>query len=176
MGIDWEAELAFRKLRRSITVALILQYFDPVKAIIIQTDVSEFAIVGILNQYDVFGVLRSDTFYSQKCSPAEQNYDTYDQELLAIVETLKLWWHYPKGANYRVLIRPNHKNLNYFQISKVLSRRQVRRSEIFLAYIFVLEQPGGIKIPAHGPSRPPNYKIDYERFVVHRLETIQVEP
>ena len=44
---------------------------------------------GHPQQYDVFGVLRPVNFYSRKCSPAEQNYDTYDRELLAIVETLK---------------------------------------------------------------------------------------
>jgi hypothetical protein len=88
---EWsrEAELAFRKLKRTFTEAPILLHFDPAKPIILQTNASGFATAGILIQYDVFGVLRPVNFYSRKCSPAEQNYDTYDQELLAIVETLK---------------------------------------------------------------------------------------
>jgi hypothetical protein len=85
---EWtrDAELPFRKLKRAFTEAPILQNFDPRKLIILQTDASGFAIAGILNQYDGFGTLRPVNFYSRECSPAEQNYDTYDRELLAIVE------------------------------------------------------------------------------------------
>jgi hypothetical protein len=86
-----QAEVAFRKLKRTLTKAPILQHFDPAKPIILQTDPSGFAITGILNQYDGFGVLRPVNFYSRMCSSAKQNYDTYVRELLAIVETLKHW-------------------------------------------------------------------------------------
>jgi len=101
---EWarEAELEFRKLKWTITEALILQHFNPAKPIILQTDASGFAIAGILNQYFEFGVLRPVNFYSRKCSPAEQNYDTYDQELLAIMDTLHRWRHYLEDANYKV--------------------------------------------------------------------------
>jgi hypothetical protein len=175
---EWtrEAELAFRKLKRTFTEAPILQHFDPAKPIILQTDASGFAIAGILNQYDVFGVLRPVNFYSRKCSPAEQNYDTYDRELLAIVETLKQWRHYLEGANYKVLIRCDHKNLEYFQTSKVLSRRQARWSEVLSAYDFVIEHLEGSKNPADGPSRRPDYEIGYERPVARLLATVSVEP
>jgi hypothetical protein len=175
---EWtrEAELAFRKLKRTFTEAPILQHFDPAKPIILQTDASGFAIAGILNQYDVFGVLRPVNFYSRKCSPAEQNYDTYDRELLAIVETLKQWWHYLEGANHKVLIRCDHKNLEYFQTSKVLSRRQARWSEVLSAYDFVIEHLEGSKNPADGPSRRPDYEIGYERPVARLLATVSVEP
>jgi hypothetical protein len=88
---DWtrEAELSFGTLKRIFTEAPILQHFNPAKPIILQTDPSAFAISGILNQDNVFGVLRPVNFYSRKGSPAEQNYDTYDRELLSIVEPLK---------------------------------------------------------------------------------------
>ena len=72
---EWEwtrdAALAFRKLKKAFTVAPIFQHFDPQKPIILQTDASGFAIAGILNQYDGFGILRPVNFYSRKCSPAE---------------------------------------------------------------------------------------------------------
>jgi len=122
----WEAELAFWKLKRTFPKAPIPQHFGPAKPIVRQTDASGFAIAGILNQYHVFGVIRGVNINSRKRSPAEQNYDTYDREILAIVETLKLWHHYLGGANYKVLIRCDHKHLEYFQTSKVLSRRQGR--------------------------------------------------
>jgi len=168
--------LAFRKLKRTFTEAPILQHFDPAKPIILQTDTSGFAIAGILNQYDVFGVLRPVNFYSRKCSPAEQKYKTYDWELLAIVETLKQWRHYVEGANYKVLIWCDHKNLEYFQTSKVLSRTQARWSEILSAYDFIIEHLEDTKNPSDGPSRRPDYEIGYERPVAQLLATMPVEP
>jgi hypothetical protein len=84
-----QAELAFRNLKKTFTEPPILQHFDPAQLIILQTDASGFAITGIPNQYEVFGVLRLVNFFSRECSSAEQNYDTYDRELLPIVEILK---------------------------------------------------------------------------------------
>jgi hypothetical protein len=55
---------------RAFTEAPILQHFDAEKPITLQTDASGFAIAGILNQFDGFGVLRPTSFYLWKCSPA----------------------------------------------------------------------------------------------------------
>jgi hypothetical protein len=164
--VKWEwtrqAELAFWKLKKTFTKAPILQHFDPAKPIILQTDASGFAIAAIFNQYGGFGVLRPDNFYSRKCSAAEQNYDTYDRQRLAIVDTLKQWRHYLKGVNHKVLIQCDYKNLEYFQTSKVQARRQARWSEDLSAYDFVMEHLEGSKNPADGPSRRPDYEIGYE--------------
>jgi hypothetical protein len=174
--VKWEwtrdAELVFRKLKRAFTDAPILNHFDPAKPIILQTDASGFAIAGILNQYDGFGILRPVNFYSRKCTGAEQNYDTYDRELLAIVETMKQWRHYLEGANHKVLIQCDHKNLEYFQTSKVLSRRQARWAEILSSYDFVIEHLEGKKNPADGPSRRPDYEIGYENMTAKLLATL----
>jgi hypothetical protein len=56
--------LAFRKLKKAFSDALILQHFDLAKPIILQTDTSGFAIAGILNQFNVFGILRPVNYYS----------------------------------------------------------------------------------------------------------------
>jgi hypothetical protein len=95
----WQAEVACQMLKRILTNAAILQHFDHAKPIILQTDVSGFATSGILNQYDDFVVLRPVNCYTLHFSSAEHNYDTYDRELLAIVETLKQLQYYLKGAN-----------------------------------------------------------------------------
>jgi hypothetical protein len=161
----WQAELALRKLKRTFTEAPILQHFDKAKPRIIQMVVRAFMIVGVLNQYDAFGVLRWVNFYLRKCSSDEQNYDTYDREQLAIVETLKQWGHYLESAKHKVFIQCDHKNLEYFQTSKVLPRRQARWSEVLSAYDLVIEHLEGSKNPADGPSRRPDYEIGYERPV-----------
>jgi hypothetical protein len=99
-----KAELTFRKLKKAFTEAPIHQHFVPAKPIILQTDASGFAFAGILNQYDGFGILCPVNLYSRKCSPTEQNYDMYNRELLAIMETLRQWPHYLEGAHHKILI------------------------------------------------------------------------
>jgi len=76
-------------LKSALTDAPILNHFNPAKPIIMKTDGSGFAMAGIRNQYDGFGIKRRVNFYSRKCTGVEQNYDTYNRELLAIVETMK---------------------------------------------------------------------------------------
>jgi len=95
---------------------------------------------------------------------------------MAIVETLKQWRHYLEGANYKILIRCDQKNLEYFQTSKVLSRSQARWSEILSVYDFVIEHLEGSKNPADGPSRRPDYEIGYEMPVTLLMATVSVEP
>jgi len=174
--LKWEwtrdAELAFRKLKRAFTDAPILNHFDPAKLIILPTDGSGFAIAGILNQYDGFAILGPVNFYSRKCTVAEQNYNPYNRELLAIVETLKQWRHYLEGANHKVLIQCDHKNLEYFETSKVLSRRQASWAEILSSYDFIIEHLEGKKNPADGPSRRRDYEIGYEHMTAKLLATI----
>jgi hypothetical protein len=164
----WEytagADIAIQKVKRAFTEAPIFQHFDAEKPITLQTDASGFAIAGILNQFDGFGVLRPTSFYSRKCTPAEQTYDdTYDCELLAIVASMKQWRHHLEGARYKILIQCDHKNLVYFQTTKVLSRRQARWAAILSAYDFTIEHLDGTKNPADGPFRRPDYEEGYER-------------
>ena len=174
--LKWEwtrdAEFAFRKLKRAFPNAQIFNHFDPAKPIIRQTDASGFAIAGILNQYDGFGILRPVNFYSRKCTGAKQNYNPYYRALLAIVETMKQWHHYLEGANHNVLIQCNHKNLEYFQMSKVLSWGQARWAGILSLYDFVIEHLEGKQNPADGPSRRPDYEISYENTMAKLLATL----
>jgi len=171
---EWtrEAELAFGKLKKAFPVAPILQHFNQQELIILQTDASGFALAVILNQYDVFRILHPDNFDSRKSSPGKQNYDTYDPELLAIIETMKHWSHDLEVANDMVLIQCDYKNLEYFQTSKVLSRRQARWAEIVSSYHFVIEHLEGKKNLADGPSRRPDYEIGYERPTARLLATL----
>jgi len=98
-------------------------------------------------------------------SQAELNYDASDREQLAIVETLTQCRHQLEGANYKVLNRCDHKNLENFQISKVFCRRQASWSDILSAHNFVIKHLGGTKNPADGPTGWPDYEIGYERPV-----------
>jgi hypothetical protein len=170
---EWtrEADAAFQKLKRAFLEAPILQHFDAEKPITLPTDASGFAIASFLNQFDGFGVLRTTSFYSRKCNPTEQNYDTYDRQLLAIVASMKHWRHHLEGTRYKILIQCDDKNLVFFQTNKVLSRRQARWAEILSAYDFTIEHLDSIKNPADGPSRRPDYKEGYQRPSARLLAT-----
>jgi len=166
------ADLAFRKLNKAFTKAPIDQHFDPARPIILQTDASSFAIAGILNQYDGFGILRPVNIYLQKYSPAKQNYNTYDWELLAIVQTSTQWRHYLEGSNHKILIQCDHNNLEYFKTSKVLSRMPMGWAEILSSYDFVIQHLEGKMNPADGPSRRPDYDEAYKRPTTRLLATL----
>ena len=46
---------------------------------------------------------------------AEQNYDIYDRELLAIIKALEEWCHYLKGSPHDIEILSDHRNLEIFK-------------------------------------------------------------
>ena len=53
----------------------------------------------MLLQADVnSNIFRPVAFHSRKLSSAEKNYPTREQELLALVDSVKHWRHYHKGS------------------------------------------------------------------------------
>ena len=71
--------------------------------------------------------------------PAETRYDTYDGELLAILETFKTWKYYPKSSHHDVLMLTNHNNLWQFIDTKNLSSKQVRWAQKLFCYHFQID-------------------------------------
>ena len=127
---------------------------------------------GYFSPYDSCGSHRPVNFYSRKYTGAEQNYDTYDLELLAIEDIVKQSHHHLEGVNQKLLLHSDYKNLKYFQTSKVQSRRQARWAEIVPSYDFVIEQQEGKKNPGDGQLRPPDYEISYENMTAKLLATL----
>jgi hypothetical protein len=62
-------------------------------------------------------------------NPAENNYEIYDKELLAIVRCFEQWRPKLEGATFPITVLSDHKNLQYFATTKQLSHRQARWSE-----------------------------------------------
>ncbi|KAH9255964.1 hypothetical protein BASA81_006002 [Batrachochytrium salamandrivorans] len=69
---------------------------------ILETDASDYAISGVLSQYDDSNTLRPIAFYARQMNSAEQNYEIYDKELLAVVESFKHWRHFLQGGLHPV--------------------------------------------------------------------------
>jgi len=68
-----------------------------------------------------------------------------------------------EGANRRMMIQCDHKNLEYFQKSNLFSQRQARCAENISSYDIIIEHVAGNRNPADGTSRWPDYRSGYER-------------
>ena len=88
-------------------------------------------------------------------SPAESNYEIYDKELLAIVQAFEEWRPELEGPLDPVEVITDHKALEYFMKSRLLSRRQARWSEFLSRFNFrICYRPGSLNTPADALSRP----------------------
>ena len=111
-----EAKLAFIKLRQAFFKAPILYHFDLERHIQIETDLSGYAIGGVLSQLisDDSSRWHLMAFFSRKMIPAETRYKTHNDELLAIVKAFKTWRYYLEGSQHEVLVLIDHNNLRRF--------------------------------------------------------------
>jgi len=92
--------------------------------------------------------------------PVEENYETYNQELLAIVASFKQWRHYVEGSQFPIEVLTDHNNLRGFMNVKQLTPRQSRWAVALSAVDFVISHRAGKTNPADGPSRRPDYEGD----------------
>ena len=122
-----KAKLAFIELRQVFLKALILHHFDLERHIRIETNVSGYAIGGVLSQLtlDDLSQWHLVAFFSCKMISAETRYKTHNGELLAIIEAFMTWKHYLEGSRHEVFVLTDHNNLWQFMDIKSLSSRQV---------------------------------------------------
>ena len=125
-------------MKEAFTTAPILTHFQPGAQITVESDALDYVVAGILSITCVDGELRPVAFYSRTLTAPELNYDTHDKELLAIFEAFKSWRHYLEGPAFLVDVVTDHKNLEYFSTSKVLTHRQVRWSEYLCQFNLII--------------------------------------
>jgi len=154
-----EAETAFKELKQRFTTAPVLAHFDASKPVIIETDVSDFAIGAVLSQRDEENRLHPVVFHSRKFQPAEINYEIHDKELLAVVDAFKHWRRYCEGATHQVQDYSGHQNLEYFTTMKVLNRRQARWAQELAGIDFrIYYRPGTQNGKPDALSRHSEYR------------------
>ncbi len=166
-----EARKAFTKLSWAFVEAPILNHFDSERHIQIETDVSGYAIGGILSQLtlDDSGQWHPRAFFSRKMIPAETQYETHAGELLAIVEAFKTWRHYLKSCKHKVLVLTDHNNLQRFMDTKSLSSKQVWWAQELSKYYFRIDyQQKKANGAAYALSQYPQRSAEKE-------ETLQAE-
>ena len=92
----------------------------------IATNASKYTSSTILLQTNSNGDWHPCSYLSQSFSPAECNYDIYDQELLVVICALKSWRHYLHSSPFPVQVFTDHKNLTYFRQPQSLNHRQAQ--------------------------------------------------
>lgn len=92
-----EAEVAFARLKVLFTTAAVLSHPDPAHQFNVEVDASDTGVGVVLSQRNPMDQkLHPCAFFSRRLSPAEQNYDVGNRELLALVFALHEWhsyWH-----------------------------------------------------------------------------------
>ena len=119
-------EQAFDTLKSRFCEVPILVHFLSGRPTVIETNASDYTHGAVMLQECEDGPLHPVAFESRKFQPAEINYDIHDKEMLSIVAALKEWEHMLKLCQQEFMVFTDHKNLEYFASTKVLSRRQAR--------------------------------------------------
>ena len=186
LTFDWtpQCQKAFDTLKQRFIEAPILKHFRSSLPTEVETDASDFALGAIMSQQQPTTVLHPIAFHSRKFKSAELNYDIHDKEMLAIVEAFKLWEHMLKSVQGTITVWTDHKNLEYFTSTKVLSRRQARWAEHLAEFDFVIIYRPGTKnvkadvlsrrwdhAPEGGGEKPPESFLKPGQF---RLSAVQL--
>ena len=100
----------------------------------IQTDASKLGTGAVLLQQDAAGVSHPCAYLSQALVGAEQNYQVYDLELLAVICALKAWRSYLISPVAPTVIYTDHQNITYFRQPQDLTVRQMRWHSILQEY------------------------------------------
>jgi transposase InsO family protein len=121
-------------------------------------------------QKDHEGKFHPCGFISATLNPAEQNYEIYDRELLALIRGLNEWRLYLENAENTVTVFTDHQNLQYFATKRDLKPRQARWSIIVSQYkLQLVHRPGKQMIQSDALSRRADAE---ESKVEKRMQTL----
>ena len=142
-GTAWDfsdkCHSAFRTLKKAFTTAPILAHWIPGSLLIVEMDTSDYALTAILSTVSLTNnEIHLITFHSQTFTPPKLNYNVHNKELLAIFEAFKVWHHYLEGSPTPVDMVMDHKNLEYFSTTKLLTCHQIQWSEFLCQFNLII--------------------------------------
>ena len=138
-----EEAKAFQNLKKAFRSTPVLAHWALDLPMMVEMDMSDCMIAGILSVTTEDGEIWPVAFYSCTLQSAKQNYDMHDKELLVIYEAFKSWCHYLEGLAKTINTVTDHKNLEYFTTTKKLTRWQARWSEFLSQFnLSIRFQPG----------------------------------
>jgi hypothetical protein len=149
MGIK-ELE-AFETLKKKMTAAPVLRVPDPKLPFIVTTDASDVAIGAVLEQEEN-GAVKPVAYHSKVLSPAERKWSTYEKEMFAIAEAIRVWDTLLRCVKFDVYT--DHQPLKYFKTQKPRTRRMDNYIDLVAEYEFdVHYKPGRKNVVADALSR-----------------------
>ncbi|KAF8695684.1 hypothetical protein RHS03_07957, partial [Rhizoctonia solani] len=129
-----------------------LNYSPDADPIYLVTDASFTGASGFVCQGKTLESARIAAFWSGKLKPAQQNYPVHEQELLAIVESLKRFKNLLHGVRFTV--KTDHRGLTFLMSQKGTSPRQARWFDTLSQFDFEIEYiPGETNTFADALSR-----------------------
>jgi hypothetical protein len=156
--IQWSAErqAAFEAAKTALSASTLLDHQPPVAELSLYCDASSTHTRVVLQQRRPDGQHTPLGFYSQKLSPAESWYSTFDRELLAVYSDIIHFCHLLEGQHFNVF--SDHKPL-VGALERVVDPRSDRqRRQLSFIAEFVSEigyVAGGDNTVANTLSRPP---------------------
>ena len=137
---------AFDELKHIFSSAPVLQIPNVLRPFSIMTDASLLAAGAVLLQTDANEELHPCAYFSRTFTVAQQNYNIYDRELLAVILALEKWQQYLQGTQHPITIITNHKNLSYIKDHRKLSRQQACWSLFLQDFNIVWQVTPGTKM------------------------------
>jgi RNase H-like domain found in reverse transcriptase len=131
-------QASFLTLKQAFISAPVLTHYKPSCLLVIETGTSDYALAAILSQVKPNEEIHLVTYLSQTFSDTKLNYDTHDKELMAIYKAFKAWRHYLEGTEVPIDVVTDHKNLEYFCTTWILSRRQAWWSTFLSGFNMVI--------------------------------------
>ncbi|KAF8748831.1 hypothetical protein RHS01_10521 [Rhizoctonia solani] len=134
----WDAkeQEAFQGLKNAITNSPVLCHVDPSKPYFLETDASGAALGSILSQQQEDRRLHPLGFLLESFKGAEQNYNTHDKELLAIICSFEYWRIFLEGTEHPIMVFTDHCNLEYWKESQTFNRCHARWHLLLTGYNF----------------------------------------
>ncbi|GFV64516.1 transposon Tf2-6 polyprotein [Trichonephila clavipes] len=94
---------AFEKLKKLLTESPVLSIFQQGRTTELHTDASQQGYGAVLLQEAEDGKLHPVQYMSQKTTPAEEKYSSYELEVLAVVNALKKFRTYLLGNHFKII-------------------------------------------------------------------------
>jgi RNase H-like domain found in reverse transcriptase/Integrase zinc binding domain len=160
-NIPWNfnesCKLAFLTLKQAFISTPVLTHYKHNCPLVIETNASDYALAAILSQVEPNREIHPIAYLSRTFSNTELNYDMHDKELMAIYEAFKAWHHYLEGTKVLIDVVMDHKNLEYFCTTWILSRRQARWSMFLSKFNMVIRfHPGYLETKPDAPTCQPD--------------------
>ena len=125
-NFDNDCRMAFNTLKQAFISTPILTHWVPDTQLVMETDTLDYTLAAILSIMTKDNEIHPVAFHSWTFSTPELNYNVHNKELLAIFKAFKIWWHYLEGSALPINVVTDHKNLEYFSTTKILTCWQAR--------------------------------------------------